>query len=138
MASDLKYSVPLKNAQQDAITTVLGSNAVLELYSGTKPAGGPSTAITSQVLLSTHACSATFAPGSANGVVTLNSIANGTGTAGAGAGTNATWYRLKTSGGVAHVDGTVGISGCDLNIDNPNIATNQVVKVTSFTLANGN
>jgi primosomal replication protein N len=39
---------------------------------------------------------------------------------------------------VAHVDGTVGISGADLNINNTSIATGQTVSVTGFTLANGN
>jgi hypothetical protein len=137
MASNLKYSAALKNAQQDAITTKLGANAVLNLYSGSQPAS-PDTAVGAQVLLSSHACNATFAPSSSGGVLTLNSIANGTGTAGAGGGTNATWYRLTTSGGVAHVDGTVGISGADLNINNTSIATGQTVSVTGFTLANGN
>jgi hypothetical protein len=137
MANDLKYSPTLKNAQQDAITATLGANAVLEIYSGSKPAG-PTTAIGAQVLLASLACNATFAPGSSNGVLTLNSIANGTGTAGAAGGTVATWFRLKTSGGTAHVDGTVGISGCDLNINNTNIATGQTVSVTGFTLANAN
>jgi hypothetical protein len=137
MASNLKYSASLKNAQQDAITTKLGASAVLNIYSGTQPTN-PDTAIGAQVLLASCTCNATFAAAAASGVLTLNSIANGTGTAGAGAGTAATWYRLTTSGAVAHVDGSVGISGADLNINNTNIATGQVVSVTGFTLSNGN
>jgi hypothetical protein len=137
MASNLKYSVSLKNAQQDAITTKLGASAVLNIYSGTQPAS-PDTAVSSQVLLASLTCNATFAPASSNGVLTLNSISNGTGTAGAGAGTTATWYRLTTSGGVAHIDGTVGISGCDLNLNNTNIATGQTVSVTGSTYTNAN
>lgn len=137
MASNLKYSASLKNGQQDAITTKLGASAVLELYSGTQPAN-PDTAITSQVLLASLTCNAVFAPAASGGVLTLNAISNGTGTAGAGAGTNATWFRLKTSLAVAHIDGTVGISGADLNLNNNNIATGQTVSVTSFTLTNGN
>ena len=136
MALDLKFAVALKNAQQDAITSQLGASAILELYSGTK-ATNPDTAIGAQVLLSSHTCNATFAAAAASGVLTLNAIANGTGTAGAGAGTVATWFRLKTSGGTAKVDGTVGISGCDLNIDNPNIATGQTVVISSGTFTNG-
>ncbi len=137
MAFDLKYSAALKNAQQDAITTTLGANANLKIYSGTK-ATNPDTAIGAQVLLATLACSATFAPGAAGGVVTLNAISSGTGTAGAGAGTVATWYRLETSGGTAHIDGTVGISGCDLNLNNTNIATGQTVSVSSASYTNNN
>lgn len=137
MANNLKYSAALKNAQQNAVTTTLGASAVLNIYSGTQPAT-PDTAVGSQVLLASLTCNATFAPAAASGVLTLNSISNGTGTAGAGAGTTATWYRLTTSGGVAHVDGTVGISGADLNINNTSIATGQTVSVTGFTLTNGN
>ncbi|MGO4304181.1 hypothetical protein [Cupriavidus sp. RAF12] len=137
MASNLKYSASLKNAQQDAITTKLGASAVLNIYSGSQPAS-PDTAIGAQVLLASLTCNATFAPAASGGVLTLNSIANGTGTAGAGAGTVATWYRLTTSGGTAHIDGTVGISGADLNLNNTNIATGQTVSVTSSTYTNAN
>jgi len=137
MASNLKYSAALKNAQQNAITSTLGANAVLDLYSGSQPAS-PDTAVSSQVLLASLTCNATFAPAASGGVLTLNAISNGTGTAGAGAGTVATWYRLRTSGGTAHIDGTVGISGADLNINNTNIATGQTVSVTSSTYTNAN
>jgi len=137
MASNLKYSAALKNAQQNAITSQLGANAVLEIYSGSQPAS-PDTAVGAQVLLASLACNATFAPGASGGVLTLNSISNGTGTAGAAGGTTATWFRMKTSGGTAHIDGTVGISGADLNLNNTSIATGQTVSVTSFTLSNAN
>lgn len=139
MASNLKYSASLKNAQQDAITAKLGAAALLLIYAGTQPAS-PDTAITSQTLLATLTCNATFAPASSAGVLTLNAITNGTGTAGAGAGTAATFYRLTTSGGVAHVDGTCGVgSGFDMNfVGSASIATGQPVGDSSFTLANAN
>jgi hypothetical protein len=135
MASNLKYSASLKNAQQDAITTKIGASGLLLIYSGTQPAS-PDTAITSQVLLATLTGNATFAPASSGGVLTLNSITSGTGTAGAAGGTVATWFRWTTSGSVAHVDGTVGISVADINLNNTNIATGQTVAVTSQTFTN--
>lgn len=137
MASNLKYSANLKNAQQNAITTTLGASAILNIYSGTQPAS-PDTAVTSQVLLASLTCNATFAPAASGGVLTLNSITSGTGTAGASTGTTATWYRLTTSGGTAHIDGSVGTSGADMNLNNTSIAQNQTVSVTSFTLSNAN
>jgi hypothetical protein len=136
MASNLKYSASLKNAQQDAVTTKLGASAVLNIYSGTQPTN-PDTALGAQVLLASLTCNATFAPAASGGVLTLNSISNGTGTAGASTGTTATWFRLTTSGAVAHIDGSVGTSGADLNLNNTSIATGQTVSVTSFTLTNG-
>ncbi len=137
MALNLKYSASLKNAQQDAITTKLGASCLIDIMSGTQ-ATNPDTAIGAQVVLATLTGNATFAPGASGGVVTLNAISNGTGTAGAGGGTVATWFRMKTAGAVAHVDGTVGITGCDLNLNNTNIATSQTVSVSSFTLSNAN
>ena len=138
MASNLKYSAVLKNAMEAAIPSTVGASALLNLYSGTQPTN-PDTAITSQVLLATLTCSATFAPAASGGVLTANAISNGTGTAGAGAGTSATWYRLTTSGGTAHIDGSVGTSGCDLNLTgSTSIATGQTVSVSSWTLSNGN
>jgi hypothetical protein len=139
MASNLKYSASLKNAQQDAITTKLGASALINIYNGTQPAS-PDTAVSSQTLLATLTCNATFAPAASNGVLTLNSITSGTGTAGAGAGTAATWFRITTSGGTAHVDGTCGVgSGYDMNfVGSASIATGQTVSDSSFTLTNSN
>lgn len=138
MASNLKYSAALKNAQMNAVTTAAGASALLLLYSGTQ-ATNPDTAIGAQVLLATLTCNATFAPGAAAGVLTLNAITNGTGTAGAGAGTAATWYRLTTAGGTALIDGSVGTSASDLNLTGTtSIATGQTVSVSSATYTNAN
>ncbi len=137
MSSNLKYSVSLKDAQQDAITTKLGASALLEIYSGAQPAN-PDVAVTSQVLLATLTCSGTFAPAASGGVLTLNAIANGTGSGAAGGGTTATWFRLTTSGATAHIDGSVGTAGADLNLTGTSISTGVPVSVTSFTLTNGN
>lgn len=135
MALNLKYSAALKNAQQNAITTTVGASCLIDIMSGTQ-ATNPDTALGAQVILATLTGNATFAPSASGGVLTLNSITGGTGTAGAGGGTTATWFRLKTSGGTAHIDGTVGISGCDLNLNNTSIATGQAVAVTSWTITN--
>lgn len=135
MASNLKYSTVLKNAQQAAISATLGANALLEIYSGAQPAS-PDTAVGAQVLLATLTCNAVFAPAPVGGVLTLNAIAAGVGTAGAGAGTDAAWYRLRTSAGTAHIDGTVGTGAFDLHLNNVNIATGQSVTVTPSTYTN--
>lgn len=139
MASNLKYSAAVKNAQMNAVTTAAGASALLLIYAGTQPAS-PDTAITSQTLLATLTCGATFAPAASGGVLTLNSITGGTGAAGAGAGTAATFFRITTSGGTALIDGTCGVtSGFDMNfVGSATIATGQSVSDTSFTLTNSN
>lgn len=134
MANNLKYSTALRNAQCDAITTTVGGSAVLRIYDGTQPAG-PGTAITSQVLLAELTCNATFAPSASGGVLTLNAITNDSS---ANATGTASWFRLLTSGATAHVDGTVGTSGCDLNINSTSIVSGAAVAVTSATITAGN
>lgn len=137
MAFNIKYKATLKNAQQDAITAAAGASCLIDIMSGTQ-ATNPDTAIGAQVVLATLTGNATFAPAASGGVLTLNSITNGTGTAAAGAGTTAAWFRLKTSGGVALVDGTVGTGATfDLNINNTSIATGQSIAISTFTITNG-
>ena len=145
MASNLKYNYTLRAVQQTAINTTLSTSAILEIYSGTQPTD-PDTA-DSVTLLATLTCSATFGTvsGSAHNpaINTAGTITSGTGTAGAGGGTAATHFRLKLpanagAAGLAIIDGTVGISGCDLNLNNTSIATGQTVSCTSCVFTNGN
>jgi hypothetical protein len=81
-------------------------------------------------------CNATaFAPAASGGVLTANAISNGT----AAATGTASWFRLfQSNGTTAIMDGDVGTSGSDLNLNNTSIATSQTVSVTSFTVTEGN
>lgn len=140
MSFDLKYAATLKDSQLDDITTKLGANALLRLYGGSKPAS-PDTAIGAQPLLAELDLSATAAPAvsTTSHIWTANAIGNGTGTAAASTGTNATFYRaFKSDGTTAVVDGTVGVTGADLNLNNINIATGQVVSVSAWTITHPN
>lgn len=128
----LGYAAALRNAQLDQITTRAGASALLRIYSGTRPATGG----TATTLLAELTCNATFAPSASGGVLTLNSItqdssADATGTA--------TWFRIVKSDGATHVmDGDVGTSGSDLNLNSTSITSGGTVSVTSFTITAGN
>lgn len=128
----LGYAAGLRNAQLDAITTFAGGSCKLRLYDSTRPSTGG----TATTLLAELTCNATFAPGASGGVLTLNAItsdtsANATGTA--------TWFRIVKSDGTTHVmDGNVGTSGSDLNLNTTSIVLGAVVAVTSFTITAGN
>lgn len=140
MASNLKYSVAAKNAKlgSTGLAAYIGTSAVLNLYSGTQPAN-PDTALSGNTLLVTLVCNAAAFGTAASGVLTANAIGSGTGAVGAGAGTTASFFRLFKSDGTTPVmDGTVGTSGCDLNLNNASIAQNQTVSVSSFTVTSGN
>jgi hypothetical protein len=127
----LGYVAALRNAQLDALTTQLGSNAIFRIYSGTRPATGG----TETTILAELTCNATFAPAASAGVLTLNAI---TADASANATGTATWFRLLTSGAVAKIDGDVGTSGSDLNLNSTSITVAGTVSCTSFTITMGN
>lgn len=127
----LAFSAAVRNSMLDAITTAAGGSALLSIYDGSRPAtGGAATTLLAQLT-----CNATFAPGASGGVLTLNAIttdssANATGTA--------SWFRITTSGATHIVDGNVGTSGSDLNLNTLSIVSGGPVAVSSFTITAGN
>lgn len=128
----LGYSSTLRNAQLDAVTTAAGGSALLRIYDGTRPATGG----TATTKLAELTCNATFAPAASGGVLTLNSI---TQDASADATGTATWFRIVKSDGTTFVmDGSVGTSGADLNLNSTSITSGGTVSVTSFTITAGN
>lgn len=133
MAHNLEYSIVLNQARMAAVVTDVGSAGILNIYDGTQPAN-PDTAITSQVLLSSHACGTPFAPASSSAhpsVLTANAIANAT----AGNTSTASWFRITTSGATAVIDGTAGVgSTFDLNLNSTSITSGQTVSITALTI----
>jgi hypothetical protein len=127
----LAYSTTVRNGMLDFITTTIGSNGLLRIYDGTRPAtGGAATTKLAELALS-----ATEKSAAAAGVLTLSAItqdssADATGTA--------TWFRVTTSGGTHVIDGNVGTSGSDLNLVTTSIVATQPVSVTSFVITEGN
>lgn len=133
----LQYSVAVRNAQLDALETVIGPGAVLKLYDLT--AGAPAdvaAAITGTVLASLTLPSDWLA-NAANGSKAKSGTWSGTG---ADAG-NADFFRLFASDGTTcHAQGTVTATGGggDLTLDNINIAVGQAVAISTFTISAGN
>jgi hypothetical protein len=130
----LSFTTTLRNNRLDQITTAVGSNALIRIYSGTPPAN-VGTALAGNTQLAELACSATFAPGASGGVLTLNAISNDTS---ADASGTATFFRILTSGGTAIVQGTVGTSGADMNLSTTTFSTGLVVSISSFTITEAN
>ena len=129
MANNPKISNAAANAAADAVVDLLNSG-YLRIYDGTQPATAD-TAIDVQVLLAELTFGNPAFGDAADGVATANAItadssANATGTA--------TWFRvLKSDGTSAMFDGSVGTSGCDLNLNSVAIQAGAEVSVTSFT-----
>jgi hypothetical protein len=127
----LAFSTALRNARLDEITAAIGSNGLLRVYDGSRPASGG----TATTLLAELPLSATAAAAASSGVLTFNAItsdssANATGTA--------TWFRIVTSGGTFVIDGNVATSGSDLNLTTTSIVATQPVSVASATITENN
>ncbi len=128
----LAYSTTLvRNVMLDAITTAIGSNGLLRIYDGTRPAsGGAATTLLAELALSATAAASASSGALTFSAITQDSSANNTGTA--------TWFRVTTSGGTYVIDGNVGTSGSDLNLTTTSITQTQPVSVTSFVITEGN
>jgi hypothetical protein len=130
----IKYKATLKNARLDAITTAISTSGLLRIYSGTQPTN-PDAALSGNTLLAELALSSTFAAAASAGVLTANAISNDTSADATG---TATWFTLCTSAGTRIVDGSVGTSGQDLNLNTTSIVSGAQVSVSSLTITAGN
>ena len=133
MASNLKYSNGTRDAQQTGLITYAGSGSIIRLYDGTQPANA-NTAISTQTLLVSLVVSGSFGTDS-NGSITLGTVTNGT----AVASSTATFFRIvKSDGTTVVMDGSVGTSGADMNLNSTTISSGQTVAITAGTIIRGN
>ncbi len=139
MALNPFFSDEAAKAACDAVAA-LCNGGTIKVYTGTQPTDA-NTAIGAQTLLGTFSFAATaFGASAASGtaptrsaVATAAAIADITAVA---SGT-ATWFRaLKSNGTSVVMDGSVGTSGCDLNLTDVTITSGETMRVSSFTLSN--
>ena len=138
MALQPYFSDEAARAQCDAVAA-LCNGGTIKVYDGAKPTDA-NTAVGSQNLLGTFSFSATAFGASActgtapnrKAVATANAIADIVAVYTA----TATWFRAFKSNGTAAVyDGTVGLSGCDLNLTDITLTVDEAMSVTSLTLS---
>lgn len=129
----MKASISLRNSMIGQYEVYLGASPVLELRSGV----APSTCEASDqgTLLASIVLPSDWMTAPVDGSISLQGAWSGTGSASGTVG----HYRLKNSGGVCHEQGSVYQSGGsgDLELDNTNIAPNQIVQVTTWTRTQG-
>jgi hypothetical protein len=122
----LGFVEAVRDAVLDAIVTEIGTSGKVRIYSGSRPAtGGTATTLLAELPLSATAGTV------ASGVLTMNAI---TQDSSADAGGTASWFRVLTSADVAVIDGDVGTSGSDLNLNTTTIVAAGPVAITSFTI----
>jgi len=122
-----------RSACADALVDLIDAGAgagTIKIYDGSQPAG-PSTAITSQVLLATLTWSDPAFGAAASGVATASAV---TDDSSADATGTATWARIADSDGTAIFDCDVGTSGATLNLNSVSIVAGGIVRITSFTV----
>lgn len=131
----LQYSDSVRDAQLDAVETVVGTSPKLQLRTGAPPAD--CAAADSGTLLCEITLPSDWMAAASGGSKAKSGTWTGTGAAAGNAG----HFRVKNSAGsTTHAQGTVTATGGggDMTMDNINIALSQAVTVNTFTLAAGN
>jgi hypothetical protein len=136
----LTLSDSVRNAELDSIETTIGTSPKFRLYNGTMPAD-ETTALSGNTLLAEGALPSDWLAAASGGVKSKTGTWTLTGQSGAGAGTNATFFRIYDSAGTTcHAQGTVTATGGggDATMDNVSVANAQVVTVNTFSITAGN
>lgn len=138
MANTPFFSDAATKAAVDAVAALCNSGTI-KIYTGSQPTDA-NTAVGAQTLLGTltfpsTAFGASSASGSAGSKVvtaTANTITDDTSADATG---TAAWFRaLKSDGTTVVFDGSVGVSGCDLNLTTVSIVAGADISITSFTI----
>src|SRR5690606_8893783 len=124
----VRLSVGLANQMANAIDTYIGTTGTIKIYTGTQPATADTTVPGGSTLLATFSLGNPAFGDASNGVITLEDTpltvaANATGTAG--------WFRLEKGDGTDVLDGSVGTSGAQINLNTTSITEGVNVSITS-------
>jgi len=127
VALNTKLATGSVNAEADAVCALLNSGK-LRIYDGAQPATADDAA-TGTLLAELTFGNPAFA-GASGGVATANAIADCASAPATGA---AAWFRcLKSDGSTKVFDGSVGLSGCNLNLNSVAIQIGATVSVSAF------
>lgn len=123
----INFTTALKSSRATAILSAIGTSGKIFIYTGAQPAS-PDSAATG-TLLATLALSATAGTVS-NGVLTFNTITDGTAVATGTAG----YARVVTSANAAVLDLDVGTSATSVILNTTSIVTGGPVQISSASI----
>ena len=131
--SKLNYSQAAEQSQLNGTTSTIGSAALLYIYSGTQPSA--TTGADGTLAAGAFTMGTPFAPAAS---AALPSVLSPTlpANVNASASVQPTWWRIKTSGGVAVLDGSAGTSAADMIVGA--LTSGNPVAITAFTITSGN
>jgi hypothetical protein len=133
----IQFSATVRTAMVTAIETSIGTAAVLKIFTGAQPAN--CAAANSGTELVSYTLASDWSSQAAAVLTFSNTPISGT--AIAGAPSNAGHYRLYASDGTTcHAQGSITATGGggDMTLDNISIASGQSVNVTGWTITAGN
>ena len=115
----------------DDLDVSVGNTAQFILYAGVQPADVSAVLTAANVSVAIVAMTQTSAFGAAAaGVISANTITDD----GSAAGGSANFFSIESSAAIRIIDGEVGTSGSDLNLNSQAITTGATVSITAFTV----
>lgn len=134
MANNPHFLLATRNSMLDVITASLASSALFILYAGVQPADASAAVTAGNVSVARLAMTESSAFGAASGgVISANAIASDS----SAAGGSANWLSVEKSTGDGTdrvIDGEVGTSGSDLNLNSQTVTTGATVAISAFTV----
>lgn len=130
----IAYSTTVRNNRLNQVRDAIDGGAgagKLRIYTASRPA----TCGTATTLLAELTFSDPCSSGASGGTLTMSAI---TADSSADATGTAAWFRAVDSTGTCCIDGNVGTSGSDLNLNSTSISTGQQVSVSSMVITEGN
>jgi hypothetical protein len=129
----LQYSVTLRNNQLGQIESTGGTSAVLKMFSGSVPANCAA-ADANGTPIAVISLPSDWMNAPSSGSVTMagtwqDASADNTGTL--------THFRIY-NGATCHIQGTIGLSGTDMTVDNTSVNAGQSITINTFTINAGN
>ena len=130
----IDYATGLINNRLDEVTAFIDAGAgagLIRLYDGARPSkGGAVTTLLAELSFSDPSFPAAAAENMIANAINQDPSANANGTA--------TWFRVVDSDDNFVMDGDVGTSGADLNLNTTTITVGQPVSITAWTITGGN
>ena len=131
MALNPHFKLSVRNANLDTLDASCGNSCVFVMYAGTQPADVSAATTAANVSVANLAIGAVTPFGAAgSGIMTAAAITDDS----SAAGGSANWFSIESSAAVRFIDGEIGTSGSDLNLNSQAITTGATVSISAFTV----
>jgi hypothetical protein len=131
LALNPHFKLTARHAMLNTLNTSIGTTAFFVMYAGVQPTDVSSATTAANVAVACLAMtqSSAFAAATAS-ALTANAITSDT----SAVGGSGNWFSITMVTGLRVVDGSIGTSGADLNLNSQTITTGATVAITSFTI----